>query len=321
MATSLPRARPGNDCPVLAKKPCPPTEPVTDPSSRSADPPAADASIAGQGRTASVRPSPRSRLPSGTIHFARPGRRRRKPGALDRGQPGNRRTFGGPHSCAVRANATSPFSWPPTPPHPKPRPTLSDQQLQALPLAGRHWEDFVLDSPAMPGPNPMKKGPRRLRQPAGARLPSPSTAPASGWPLAAGPGGRMRSSSLMGPGANEAAISEVRTYEKTSDPADESQGEHADGRNPHGHRPVTRPGISFRSPQSLGSEESFHAMGEGDFSRTDWRNSPCLRRFLTPRPITKTGGALAWAAASSTASCSGLPPTTARSATILASPP
>jgi hypothetical protein len=37
----------------------------------------------------------------------------------------------------------------------------------------------------------------------------------------------MRSASLMGPGANEAAIAEVRTYEKTGDPSDEPQGERA----------------------------------------------------------------------------------------------
>ena len=105
-----------------------------------------------------------------------------------------------------------------------PQPTLSDEQLQALPLAGRHWEDFVLDSPAT-RTEPDEEKPAST---AGRNSPSVSVDSAS-IRLAFGgrAGGRMRGSSLMGPGASEAAISEVRTYEKTGDPADEPTSEHA----------------------------------------------------------------------------------------------
>ena len=105
-----------------------------------------------------------------------------------------------------------------------PLPTLSDQQLQSLPLAGRHWEDFVLDSPeARTEPDEEKPASTAGRNPPSVSVESANIRLAFGGRA----GGRMRSASLMGPGTNEAAISQVRTNERTSDPTDASQGEHA----------------------------------------------------------------------------------------------
>jgi len=101
-------------------------------------------------------------------------------------------------------------------------PTLSGQELQGLPLSGRHWENFVLDAPAT-----RTDTGEEMREPASSPRSNSTSVSVDGANirLAFGgrAGGRMRSSSLMGPGANEAAISEVRTHERAGDPADESQ--------------------------------------------------------------------------------------------------
>jgi hypothetical protein len=90
--------------------------------------------------------------------------------------------------------------------------SLSSEELQALPLQGRHWENFVLDSPGRRSgegedtpDTPQKSG----RAPASVTIDGASTRLAFGGRG----GGTMRSSSLMGPGRSESAISEVRTLE------------------------------------------------------------------------------------------------------------
>jgi hypothetical protein len=97
----------------------------------------------------------------------------------------------------------------PDPIQPEVTTTISGEQLQALPLNGRHWEDFVLDAPAstttianeeqaVPGAG------RRIAD--GISLEGASTNLAFG-----GTGsGRARASSLIGAGGNEAAIQEVQ---------------------------------------------------------------------------------------------------------------
>ena len=84
--------------------------------------------------------------------------------------------------------------------------TLTGEQLQALPVQGRHWENFALDAPATSAtaeevePDSSRNTDRQT--------PSVSVDGAS-TRLAFG--GRMRGSSLIGPGTNEAAIGQVRT--------------------------------------------------------------------------------------------------------------
>ena len=105
--------------------------------------------------------------------------------------------------------------------------TLTDQQLQALPLSGRHWENFVLDTPAA---ETKADEDGREATPSAARS-GPESASVDGASIRLAFGGRggghMRGASLMGPGASEAAILEVRSYSKTADPADERGGGHA----------------------------------------------------------------------------------------------
>lgn len=105
---------------------------------------------------------------------------------------------------------------------------LSDEQLQALPLPGRHWENFVLDAPAAEETTAEEDG--RSGTAAAARSgPEPASVDSASIRLAFGGrgGGRMHTASLMGPGASEAAILEVRSYNKTAEPADERGGQHA----------------------------------------------------------------------------------------------
>ena len=100
--------------------------------------------------------------------------------------------------------------------------TLSEQQLQALPLTGRHWENFVLDAPAAAGTD---EDGRETPASAGRSGGGPAAVDGAAIRLAfGGRGGRMRSASLMGPGGSEAAIAEVRSYSKTSEPGDEAGG-------------------------------------------------------------------------------------------------
>ncbi|HEY1985914.1 MAG TPA: carboxypeptidase-like regulatory domain-containing protein [Terracidiphilus sp.] len=102
---------------------------------------------------------------------------------------------------------------------------LTGDQLQALPLASRHWENFVLDDPAARSRTAERADESTAsdeRAPASRSVDGASTRLAFGGRA----GGRMRGSSLMGPGASEAAIAEVRTYEKNG----EVSGSSSEGR-------------------------------------------------------------------------------------------
>ena len=105
-------------------------------------------------------------------------------------------------------------------------PALSDRQIQSVPLSGRHWEEFVLDSPpSRIETDTEDKAPSATARssPTAIAVDSASIRLAFGGPA----GGRSRDSSLMGPAANEAAILEVRSDDKRGDPADASHGERA----------------------------------------------------------------------------------------------
>lgn len=111
-------------------------------------------------------------------------------------------------------------------PGPAAMPTLSDQQLQALPLSGRHWENFVMDTPQEAAIAHEDGGGASTAARPGSASPSVDGA-AIRLAFGGRGGGRMRGASLMGPGASDAAIAEVRSYRKTSEPGDEPGGEHA----------------------------------------------------------------------------------------------
>lgn len=88
---------------------------------------------------------------------------------------------------------------------------LSAAQLQSLPLAGRNWQNFVLDAPpaASNAGDGVPSSPRGGEEPAANRVDGASVQLAFG-----GSGvGRMhgRSAALIGPGANEVAIREVQS--------------------------------------------------------------------------------------------------------------
>ena len=104
--------------------------------------------------------------------------------------------------------------------------TLSGEDLQALPLAGRHWENFVLDTPAGEAASVEDDG--REVATSTARIGAPGTVSVDGASIRLGFGGRrMRGSSLIGPGASEAATVEVRSYNNASEAADANPGEHS----------------------------------------------------------------------------------------------
>jgi Carboxypeptidase regulatory-like domain len=98
---------------------------------------------------------------------------------------------------------------------PAPVVTLSGEQLQALPLAGRRWENFVMDVPvasamtnedSQTAPHAERQGTSLVVDGASTRLAFGSRA-----------GGRLHSASLMGPGTNELGVSEVRTVARNGE--------------------------------------------------------------------------------------------------------
>lgn len=103
-------------------------------------------------------------------------------------------------------------------------PNLTGEQLQALPLQGRHWENFLLDATknaAGADEDPAAEAGRSSeRSTASARVDGASTALAFG-----GPGrGRTRGASLLGPGHNETALSEVQPFEESRSMTGEQAG-------------------------------------------------------------------------------------------------
>ncbi len=134
-----------------------------------------------------------------------------------------------------------------------PAASLSSEQLQALPLQGRHWEDFVLDTPARRGGqgDDTPETPQKSE-----RTPLSVTVDRASTRLAFGGrgGGTMRSSSLMGPGRNESAIGEVRTLE--------TGGEAGKGRNANletrgGSNGFHGQGFLFDRQNFLGAQNPF----------------------------------------------------------------
>jgi Carboxypeptidase regulatory-like domain len=135
-------------------------------------------------------------------------------------------------------------------------PTLSDQQLEALPLSGRRWDNFVLDAPttaAAADPEPDQPS-------TAARNPAPASVSVDnanmGLAFGGRAGGRMRGESLMGPGANEAAILEVRQY-NTGEAAAARPGQHAIVETRAGTDQLHGQGFLFDRHNLLGAQNPF----------------------------------------------------------------
>ncbi len=101
--------------------------------------------------------------------------------------------------------------------------TVSAAQLQSLPVTGRNWQNFVLDTPAAEGAQRGEESESRAGQSSAIAVDGASIRLAFG-----GTGvGRMsgRGASLIGPGASEAAIREVQAMGENA----EASAEHAIG--------------------------------------------------------------------------------------------
>lgn len=93
-----------------------------------------------------------------------------------------------------------------------PATALTGEELQTFPLSGRRWENLVQDTPAASAATNDDSQPETHRERQGAAfvVDGVSTRLAFGGHA----GGRLHSSSLMGPGTNELGISEVRTISR-----------------------------------------------------------------------------------------------------------
>jgi hypothetical protein len=130
---------------------------------------------------------------------------------------------------------------------------FSSEQLQALPLQGRHWEDFVLDSPVRPGrqgDDTPDTSPNSGRTPVSVTIDGASTRLAFGGRG----GGAMRSAALMGPGRNESAIGEVRTLETGGEAA---AGHNAGLETRTGSNGLHGQGFLFDRQNFLGAQNPF----------------------------------------------------------------
>jgi hypothetical protein len=131
--------------------------------------------------------------------------------------------------------------------------SLSSEQLQALPLQGRNWENFILDTAAhRGGQGDDASGPpqKSERTPVSVAVDGANTRLAFGGRGAAS----MRSSSLMGPGRNESAIGEVRTLETGGQAAD---GQNANLETHGGSNGLHGQGFFFDRQNFLGAQNPF----------------------------------------------------------------
>ncbi len=137
-----------------------------------------------------------------------------------------------------------------------PAATLTGEQLQALPLHGRHWEAFALDTYDS-GATEADAGTESIR--GSARAAASVTVDGATTRLAFGgrAGGRLRSSSLMSAGANEAAIREVRTTQIDSLAPDASGVEHPAVETRQGSEGLHGQGFFFDRQNLWGAQNPF----------------------------------------------------------------
>jgi hypothetical protein len=99
---------------------------------------------------------------------------------------------------------------------------VTGEQMEQLPLPGRHWENFVLETPAVAGADDAEAGQGGpARQQASATVDGASTQMAFGGRGAGG----VNESSLGGPGGSESSIQEFRATDREGTEASASTGE------------------------------------------------------------------------------------------------
>jgi hypothetical protein len=135
-----------------------------------------------------------------------------------------------------------------------PAQNLTGEQLQALPLPGRSRENFALDAPAASAMTNSDSPTATHGEGEGTSL----VVDGATTRLAFGghAGGRLHSSSLMGPGTNELGISEVRSVARNSEPLyDASTRSHVETRS--GTEALHGQGFIFDRQNFLGAQNPF----------------------------------------------------------------
>ena len=193
---------------------------------------------------------------------------------------------------------------------------VTTSQLQSLPLSGRNWQDFVLDTPPAASYASGDGSSATGEHPAAVTVDGASIRLAFGG---AGAGSmRGHGASLIGPGAGESAIRQVQAVASDADAA----GSRAAGADAPMWKPSAAPiactgrALSSAARSILGRAESLHPVGAADRTRHAHHRPGLHARSLTRPATAKRPGASAWAGASAATGSSGSPPSTATSATI-----
>jgi len=134
-------------------------------------------------------------------------------------------------------------------------PTVTGEQLEALPLAGRRWEKFALDAPAASG-QAEEEGQGLSGGTRGATTPITVDGASTRLAFSGRSGARMLGSSLMGPGRNEAAIREVQTSDWNGDGGDAATGR-ANVATQRGMRELHGQGFLFDRQNLWGAKNPF----------------------------------------------------------------
>ncbi len=168
--------------------------------------------------------------------------------------------------------------------------TLTAAQLQALPLAGRNWQNFVLDTP----PAASTSNGEVQSSPRGGEEPAANTVDGASIRLAFGGSGvgRMhgRSAALIGPGANEAAIREVQSVASATG----AEGSHAAGR---GANEQTERGTNRLHGQAFVFDRDNLWGAQNPFTQWVQQTGPAGLATIptfTPDPYTPRDRAITW---------------------------
>ncbi len=168
--------------------------------------------------------------------------------------------------------------------------TLTAAQLQALPLAGRNWQNFVLDTP----PAASTSNGEVQSSPRGGEEPAANTVDGASIRLAFGGSGvgRMhgRSAALIGPGANEAAIREVQSVASATG----AEGSHAAGR---GANEQTERGTNRLHGQAFVFDRDNLWGAQNPFTQWVQQTAPAGLATIptfTPDPYTPRDRAITW---------------------------
>ncbi|HEV2444804.1 MAG TPA: hypothetical protein VGS58_02730 [Candidatus Sulfopaludibacter sp.] len=161
-------------------------------------------------------------------------------------------------------------------------PALSEHELEALPLSGRNWENFVLDAP--PAKTSIEEGDVQSSNDAASNRAS-VTVDGANLTMAFGgrAGGRMRTASLMGPAANEAAIAEVRTDERSAAPDADVVREHASVATRSGTERLHGQGFLFDRRNFWGAHNPFTQWVKETAPAT-WETMPGFTAFPYTAP-------------------------------------